>query len=215
VQRHRLALEKFLLAVVVYSIIGFGYLIVNRLVEGRELYELWTPLDRSWPFDERFIWVYLLVYVTPLSLLVFVPRIQDLRRAGLALLLNVAVAFPTFYAYPVTLPRPEDRLTLTWSGYLTDFIWQIDKPLNCFPSIHVSLAFTAAFIVSRFSRAGGLVILGSAMAISVSTLYVRQHYVVDIVAGVLVGGASYWLVFVRDVARSWPLLRDEGAPLYQ
>lgn len=210
---HRLALEKFVLAVVVYAFIGFGYLTVNHLVEGRVMHELWTPLDRGWPFNEHFIWAYLLVYVTPLSLLVFVDRVHDLRKAGAALVCNVAVAFPTFWAFPVTMPRPHDELELNWSGYMTDFIWQIDKPINCFPSIHVSVAFTAAFIVLRYSRLGGAVILLSAVAISVSTLYVRQHYILDIVAGILLGLLSYWAVFVKNAFGRLPLLRDDAALL--
>ena len=42
----RLAIEKFGVAVVVYAIIGLGYLVVNHLVEGRRMYQLWTGLDR-------------------------------------------------------------------------------------------------------------------------------------------------------------------------
>lgn len=210
----RLAFEKFTLAVVVYATIGFGYLLVNHLVAGRQLYEIWTELDRRWPFDARFIWIYNLVYVTPLSILLFVPRIEDLRRAGMALLANVAVAFPTFVLFPVTLPRPEESLRLDWSSLVTDFVWQLDKPINCFPSIHVSIAFTTAFIVLRFHRGVGVLVLGSAIAISISTLFVKQHYVLDIVAGIALGGGSYWLLFVRDVAASWSFLaaRDSYPP---
>lgn len=208
----RIALEKLLIAAVLYSVIGFGYLIVNHMVEGRELHELWTPMDRTWPFRQEFIWIYNFVYIVPLAIVLFVPRIQEVRKAGLALACNALVAFPIFVVYPVTMPRPEDRLVLDWSGYMTDFIWQIDRPINCFPSIHVSVAFTVAFVVNRFSRLAGSACLLAAVAISVSTLYVRQHYVLDIVAGIALGAGSYWLVFVRGFAEQWAFFRSSGEP---
>ncbi len=199
----RLAMEKFGLAAVVYAIIGFGYLIVNHLVEGRRMYQLWTPLDRMVPFNENVIWPYYLVFVTPLSILLFVGRIEDLRRSGLALLMNVAVAFPLFATFPVTFPRDAYVPTVSPAGLATDFIWQLDRPINCFPSIHVSLAFTAAFIVFRFNRGAGLVVLACAIAIAVSTMFVKQHYLLDIVAGIALASMSYWLVFVKDVVRAY------------
>ncbi|MFN7971686.1 MAG: phosphatase PAP2 family protein [Acidobacteriota bacterium] len=208
----RVALEKFVIAAVVYAFIGFGYLIVNHAVEGRQFHELWTPVDRAAPFWQGFIWAYYLVFVTPLSILLFVDRIEHIRRAGLALVMNVLVAFPVFVLYPVTMPRPAaEQLVWNVSGYATDFIWQLDKPINCFPSIHVSLAVTAGFIVSRFHRSAGLVVHFCALAISVSTIFVKQHFLLDVVSGFLLGAGSYWLAFVKDVAAPLPFFQASAA----
>ncbi len=206
-------LNKFLVVVVVYATIALGYLLVNHLVGSRRLFQLWTPLDEWWPFDQRFIWIYLLVYVTPLTILFFIRCLEDLYRAAIALLLNVAVAFPTFALFPVTFPRPSQALSGSWSGRMTAFVWRIDKPINCFPSIHVSRAFTAAFVVMRFHRSGGLAILLVAIAISVSTLFVKQHYIADIAAGFLLGCASFRLTFDTGVmARIFPFGQTGADP---
>ena len=66
----------------------------------------------------------------------------------------------------------------------------LDKPYNHFPSLHVALSWLAvhASAVSRRSRVGLGVL---AVGISVSTVFVKQHYIVD----VLFGFALAWVAW--------------------
>jgi membrane-associated phospholipid phosphatase len=61
-------------------------------------------------------------------------------------------------------------------------------------------AFVAALTCYRVQHGVGLVALHWAAIIGVSTLYTKQHYVVDVVAGIAIAYAAY-LLFLRGYPR--------------
>jgi membrane-associated phospholipid phosphatase len=72
-------------------------------------------------------------------------------------------------------------------------LYGTDPATNCVPSLHVSLALlgAAGFWPERSRLAGAC--LGWAALIAVSTLTTKQHYGVDVVAGVVVAAGAAWL----------------------
>jgi len=91
-----------------------------------------------------------------------------------------------------------DEGFFAWS---LQFIYDSDRPYNCFPSLHVAYAFLAALTCYRIHRGLGIAALVYAALIGISTLYTKQHYVVDVVAGALLAYVAY-LVFLRSYARN-------------
>ncbi len=89
-----------------------------------------------------------------------------------------------------------DEGFFAWS---LQFIYDFDRPYNCLPSLHVAYAFLAALTCYRVHRGLGIAALLYAALIGISTLYTKQHYVVDVVAGVLLAYVAY-LVFLRSYA---------------
>ena len=73
-------------------------------------------------------------------------------------------------------------------------LYDIDTPYGCFPSLHVAWAFVSALTCYRVHAGVGWVAAGWATLIAVSTLYTKQHYVVDVIAGALARGQnrSHW-----------------------
>lgn len=73
--------------------------------------------------------------------------------------------------------------------------WMFDVELtkkDCFPSGHVAIAVLCAILVIRVRRGLGLAMAWLSAAIIFSTVYLRYHYVIDIVAGVA-------LAFLADI----------------
>lgn len=79
-------------------------------------------------------------------------------------------------------------------------VYDLDPPYNCFRSLHVAYSFLAALTSYRVHRGLGLAALLWAALIGISTLYTKQHYAVDVIAGVVMAYASY-AVFLRGVPR--------------
>jgi membrane-associated phospholipid phosphatase len=84
--------------------------------------------------------------------------------------------------------------------------YSIDPPYNCFPSLHVAYAFVSALTCSRVHRGVGFVALLWAVLIAVSTVFTKQHYVLDVIGGGLIAWVAY-AIFLRgsspgDVADS-------------
>ncbi|MDO8677301.1 MAG: phosphatase PAP2 family protein, partial [Acidobacteriota bacterium] len=73
-------------------------------------------------------------------------------------------------------------------------------PYNHFPSLHVALSWLAVFAsqVSRRSRVGLGVL---AAGISVSTVFVKQHYIVDVLYGCALAWVAWWLARSRGPER--------------
>jgi membrane-associated phospholipid phosphatase len=83
--------------------------------------------------------------------------------------------------------------------------WQHDpdalgdpNPSAAMPSVHTAITAALAFFLFRVSRAAGLVGLAYTAAMGVSLVYLGEHFVLDVLAGVVcaaVANASW---------RSWP-----------
>ena len=73
----------------------------------------------------------------------------------------------------------------------------MDAPLNCFPSLHVAHSFVSALAVGRVHRSLGALATVAAMLVGISTLFTRQHYIADVVAGAALAYGAYALLLRR------------------
>lgn len=100
-----------------------------------------------------------------------------LYRLTGALVCQTLAAWPMFVLLPIaSIPTPEIELPLLFQ--VADWV-NLDN--NYLPSLHVSYATTCAFF------AGGPLWTLWAVAISASTLLCHQHYLLDVLAGFLLG----------------------------
>jgi membrane-associated phospholipid phosphatase len=146
-----------------------------------------SPLDRAIPFSPGWVWVYQSVYLLFPSAWLARTR-QDLRRYAAGFLLITAVGFAFFLVWPVAAPRPADGPRTGMYGLLVSY----DGLTNTFPSLHVALAtyaacFAASVLDGRARRASAVVLSAWVTLIAYATLATKQHYFVDVPAGVLLG----------------------------
>lgn len=154
-----------------------------------------TWLDAWVPFEPLALIPYLSLWLY----IGFAPGLQrsfvELAVYGLWMSAMCVTGLVIFYFWPTQIPP----LTMDVSQYAGFAMLQgVDAPGNACPSMHVAISvFTAAWIerTLRFSHAplalralNGLWLL----AICVSTLAVRQHVALDVLGGVLLGGAFAW-----------------------
>lgn len=112
-----------------------------------------------------------------------------------------------FLLMPTRYPRPEypavDNPILAFVMHL---ISSADTPNNCFPSMHVSLTGVATWqLRHRGPRVFGCFLLWS-LAIFLSTLTTKQHYLLDVVGGigvVAVVSVVDWALFESGLVRAW------------
>ncbi len=111
------------------------------------------------------------------------------RRVGVAHLVAQTVAFAAFVLMPVSGAelRPLHVPTDTLSGWALALNYRIDAPFNCFPSLHVATTTLTAIALARVSRPLGWLGATVAALIAISTLLVKQHYLLDVVGGGLLG----------------------------
>ena len=186
--------ERVLLVLLAYIMGGLGYLAVNHVVGAGPFRHLAIPLDAQIPFVPNFVFFYVLAYVTPAIGALFIRDRAEMYRTFLAFSLNAVICFSIFFLFPIEYPRME-ALPDTLAGRILGLVHGIDRPVNCFPSHHIGTATTAALAVWRQNRRWGIVFAVIAGLIAVSTLFVKQHYVLDVLAGFGVAALTYALSY--------------------
>lgn len=83
---------------------------------------------------------------------------------------------------------------LPGGGYAPAFVKAVDDfrgvARDCFPSLHAAHMTVALVFAYRFRRAVFLAMLPIGLGLYVSTIYLRMHYLIDVVAGILLAGAA-------------------------
>ena len=149
------------------------------------------PLDARIPFSAPWVTVYLLCFPYWLitGLLVFSGEKPLAYRIAAAYVVAMLLSGAVYLLWPGTMQRPE----VTGGGVfnaLVRFVYRVDEPTNLCPSLHV-LATWVCFRgaaehkgIPRWFKVFSGVFL---VLVCCSVLLVKQHAVVDVPAGILVG----------------------------
>lgn len=165
-----------------------------------------TPIDSLVPFSIYGLPIYLSlwVYASLAPGLLYGLRSLLLYGAWMALMCLVCLAI--FWAFPTCTPRGEIDLAV----YPAMAFLRVDTARNACPSLHVASAvFTAAWLALLLGRLNtpaiirGLNLVYCALIIW-STLAVRQHVFLDVLAGALVG-AVFAILSIRSTERRIPI----------
>ena len=168
------------------------YHVISGFNRGRPANMPELAIDRAIQLQPAWMLVYGSVFLFAF-LPAFVVRGAELTRRVLwSYLLVECLAFVGYLAYPTSLPRQ----AITPDGFFPwslQLIHDVDPPRNCFPSLHVAWAFVAALSCHRVHRGVGVAAMVWAGLIGISTLYTEQHYLVDVIAGVMIALLAYLL----------------------
>ena len=189
------------------------YFVIGFMLRGLPAHRPMLAIDRAWPLRPEWMFVYGSLYVFVVILPFFVVRQRELGQRTLRAYISVMlVAYTGFLLYPTLAPPRGEIADGGFAVWTLRLMYDLDTPYNCFPSLHVAYAFIAALACYRVHRGVGLAALFWAALIGVSTLFTKQHYIVDVLAGAAMGSAAY-LIFLRGHPRSTIEPRDrDGAP---
>jgi membrane-associated phospholipid phosphatase len=183
--------NKWLLFALTYLYVIAFYLLTNHYTFHSARYLPLSVIDLKTPFLPWTGFIYVIVYVFPLVIGFYIDREEDVKPIVLSFVAMATFCIIAFYFFPTVYPRPDLLNESSFSALALKLVRQVDTPANCFPSQHVALAFLAAFFVRRFSRWEGNLAILLAVAISISTLTTKQHYVWDVIAGYMLARATF------------------------
>jgi membrane-associated phospholipid phosphatase len=177
------------------------YIFIAELAPERTLHVPELTLDRVVPLQPTWALVYGSLYLFLILLPVFVVRQKEqIRRTVLAYLMVWIVAYVCFLLYPTMAPRPGKVIGEGFVVWGLRFLYSSDPPYNCFPSLHVAHSFVSALTCYRVHRGVGIAAVLCASLVGVSTLYTKQHYILDVIAGVFLACVAH-VVFLRSYPR--------------
>ena len=179
----------------------FTYFGIQLLVTTGE-YDLLTFLDLEIPFVPQFIWIYhTLLPVIIITLLFFIQKKELFFSTIIALLLATSILSFFYILFPSFYPREGFVDNSSVSGLLVELTRKIDSAHNTFPSGHVAFAWLTLFFIgiSNCGQKNKLIYWGYfiwASLISIATLTLKQHYIVDVFSGVIL---AYFCFYISKV----------------
>jgi membrane-associated phospholipid phosphatase len=186
--------------VVLFAIIPVYIFIGEALMPGRTLHVPELALDRVVPVRAAWSVIYGSLFLAALLPVFVVHRQELIRRTILAFLMVWLFSYACFLAYPTIGPRPAVVAGDDFFAWALRVIYSSDVRYNCLPSLHVAQCFLAALACYRVHRGVGAVALVWAFLVGISTLYTKQHYVLDVIAGIILACVAY-VMFLRGYPR--------------
>jgi hypothetical protein len=146
----------------------------------------WTAWDDWIPFRPAWVWIYLIPYVIGPVIVGLLSRrtFTWYVRRGIPLVLTTLAIF---IAVPTKTVRPDaSQLGTGLTADLYRNMVAIDGPAaNAAPSLHVSLTCLLAWALWRDFPRWRLVSVAGVVVVWLSTLFTRQHHLLDVLSGVL------------------------------
>jgi membrane-associated phospholipid phosphatase len=155
-------------------------------------------IDDNIPFISVFVIPYLLYVVV-----LFLPFFLTFKNKKQFLAVSSAFLFASlvcniiYVLFPTMVVRP-DLLATNIFNRLVLFVYSIDGVLNCFPSEHVTFSVLANLILLKINKKLAYYLIPLTVLIVLATLFIKQHYVPDIFAGIALAFLSY-LVYKKVV----------------
>ena len=196
-QRKKFPAHAYLPLLCVILLNSFTYFGTRLFLANATFHDLGTRIDDLLPFVPFFSLFYVLAYLQwglNYWLHAYGER-DDYYQLCTADLIAKLICLICFLALPVTIARP----SISEGGFfhqLTALIYSIDSPTNLFPSVHCLESWIAFRAAKRFKGAPrGYAIAHLILAILVfaSTVLIRQHFLADVVSGILVVEIGWFL----------------------
>lgn len=180
-----------------YVVFCATYLAINEFSVGRPAHILYLPGEERLPFVPEFEFLYMTGYLFPLLVIWKVTEVATFVRLTGAFALTLVVAYTTYLLFPVYLERPHLEIDSVATFLLS--LEYLDHSYNHFPSLHVAIGWLVYLACREALRRPATLFLALS-GMSVATLFVKQHYVVDVAFGALLALAA-WTVAGRWIAK--------------
>ena len=186
----------------------------------RPRYYIGCELDNLIPFCEWFVLPYVAWFLLIPAMLLLLHSIdrREYRELCFMLFVGMTICLGIYFLLPngLTLRRPIQLNN--WAARLVAMIRHADEPTNVCPSIHVSTSL-AIFDVARRSRAmkercpkWRMLVLALCPIICLSTLFLKQHSVIDVCCGVLLTAfLRCWILHYTQMQRQGTRGKKEPA----
>jgi membrane-associated phospholipid phosphatase len=184
---------KAILLIYLAWILSFA--LVGLYASSLPSHNLMTFLDKQIPLIPEFVWFYASCFALPFLSLIIITDYHRLNRMLLGFVIANLASFTLYLTFPVNFQRP--NLGQSISEYLLHFLYGAGfiSNANNLPSMHVAFAWLFYFMCrgQRLNRVGNAVLFLLVVIITISTLFVKMHLIVDILGGILLGLATWSL----------------------
>ncbi|HNC22831.1 MAG TPA: phosphatase PAP2 family protein [Opitutaceae bacterium] len=161
----------------------------NHVTQPRELK---MAIDDLIPYRPGWVWIYSCLYYPVIVYINFVMQSpRQFLHVAMSFVILLAMQMTFFLLFPVITPEAwrANNQRRDLSERFLAFVQSFDGRANSFPSMHVSVAtLTALHLMPNL----GMWAMAFPLLIGLSCLFTKQHYLIDLPAGAVLGGAAFW-----------------------
>jgi membrane-associated phospholipid phosphatase len=174
----------------------------------RGVHTLVTSLDKAIPVVKWFVLPYV-AWVGFITMTLIYFCFKDCTLAFKTVLvfdLGLLVCFIIYYFYQTVGPVRPEIVGHDFLSQMLQYVYQIDQPYNCFPSIHVMSSYLMIRAIRNSSMKNWWInwgIICFSTSIILATLFIKQHVLLDVVAAIFLVEGLYKMV---DLVHGWLLL---------
>ena len=206
--------HAWILSYLAIYMVWFCY--VEQTVQ-KKFHIITMPVDLTIPFCEYFIIPYLLwfAYVAYGISYFFFRNTKDYYKlcvflfTGMTVFLIISTIYPNGHDL-----RPEEFARDNWCTKLVSWLYQADTPTNLFPSIHVynslgvhiALTHSACYKDKKICKRISFILC---YFIVLSTLFLKQHSVFDVITAFCMAAVTYYLVYCHAYQKILAFLRPD------
>ncbi len=191
-----------------------GFMLTEKFVV--PTYDVYCPLDDLIPFCELFVipyvlWYAILAFVSLYTLFCDVPAFKSLYKF---LFVSCFFTFAIYIIFPnMQNLRPTEFARDNLLIDIMKGLYAADTNTNVCPSLHVVFSMGMLFAVwntKHFdSTAWRIANTAIAVTICLSTVFLKQHSVIDIFAGVVLSFAIFPFIFLKKVKKNKNIEKEE------
>ncbi len=180
---------------------------------------LLEPFVRSWLTDFLYLIYFSHVFFFPSVALYFYVKKQreKFRRIMMGFLTIMLMGIVSYILVPAVGPATffADKYTLGINGEIlsrtVNYIMSVKVENDCFPSLHVGVPLLLVFYMRDYCRKLFVPVLVYVFIMCFATIYLRYHYLVDVLAAFVYAPVAYYL---NDfLLRHWPGERTPESPV--
>jgi membrane-associated phospholipid phosphatase len=152
-----------------------------------------AKFDSFW-FNELMFFSYFSYYLIVIGfpLIIYFTKRDEFERLFFIIIFSFYFYYLIFVFFPVVGPQfyfPAEQAEIAHSGIFGKIVLFFqdagETPTGAFPSSHVGLSWIILFASAKSNKKLFIAILILALLICFSTVYIKAHYVVDVIAGLI------------------------------
>ncbi len=184
--------KEFLMSILYSLVLPAIFYFIVKLFQ-RNFHTILASIDNKIPFIPHFIYFYILFFpfIVYVLYLFFNADKKVYYHCIRSCVLGLIITEIIYLIYPTIIYRPviDNHIDII-TRCLISITYFIDTPaINCFPSIHALLCFIISYgIISskHINFKYKFVLLGMNFLFLLSTIFVKQHYLYDLIASFLI-----------------------------
>lgn len=195
---------RHLWLLIFWPIFGILFQLTEKVFIANEYYSVYSPLDDYIPFEEIFVIPYMFwfAYLVGIHVYTLFYDIASFRRLMGFIIITYSVTLIIYWIFPNCQElRPTEFERDNFLVRFMQSFYQFDTNTNVCPSIHVigsvaawAAGWNAERLKSVWWKVGFTV---TTILISLSTVFLKQHSIIDVFAAVPLCAVAYWICYKR------------------